>query len=244
MSVPYPERPRRLAWVLAAALLSVGAVFTARWWFSPQPHQFPVHLTPGTIQWSEFRLRQNVRYLVELEVDRNLPFDKLHCLLGGVPFRPPCSVESVVDIQWTLKRGSQKVLAGSSRDETGWAFGNGIRRTVGQFEGSLGAKYTLEVMSNLDGSALAVTKPRIVIVVDPQVSKDQYIFALLLAYFALPVLIFVFMWLIIWAAVPDRMSASAAPARVIALPHEIQNHVSLLREPRARRFCAAFRLRR
>lgn len=190
---------RRPAWTLATALLICGFAFIVARWFDWKPLILPVDLRPGVTRSPEFRVSREVRYVVTLEVDHNISTDKLYCLLGGVPWRPPCAGDSVVDIQWTLWSGSQEIASGDSRNAGGASPGSTVTRTFGQFEGSPGTAYVLEVVSMLDGSALAATNPRIVVQVHPDVTKDYHVVFLLVAPFVLPIVLFGVMLLTIWA---------------------------------------------
>lgn len=202
------EGLRRLAWLLATLLLiSVSAFILARRSDS-RALTLPVALGPWTTWSPEFRVNQEARYLVSLEVDRSISSSYLYCLLGGVPFRPPCSIESVVDIQWTLRNGSREVISGSSRNESGFAFGSTVTRTIGQFEGTPGTPYILGFTSMLDGSALAPANPRIVVQVHPEVTKGLFAIGPFVLAFAIPVVGLVVIWLTIWVA-----SAYARPTR-------------------------------
>jgi hypothetical protein len=191
---------KRFVWIPVAVLLICGVVYLATGWFDWRRLTLPIDLRSGVLTRSpEFRVRLDTRYVVAIEVERNVLNDDLLCLLGGVPFRPPCSVESVVDMDWTLWGGSQKIASGSSRNERGWGFGSTIKRTIGQFEGSSGTPYVLEVVSRLNASALAAANPRIVVDVNPGVTKDYYVSALLVAVVLAPAAGLGVMWLIIWA---------------------------------------------
>jgi len=191
------KRLRRPAWILATALLLFGFGSIVAGWFRSGFLTLPVDLQPGIVQSASFRVGPATRYLVELQVERNILKDDLYCLLGGVQFRPPCTIDSVVEIQWTLWSGSQQIAYGSSRDESSMGLGSKITKTIGQFEGALGAEYVLEVVSVLDGSALAAANPRIVVGFPPDYSKGFFILAPLIAFVASAIAVFSFIWLTI-----------------------------------------------
>lgn len=194
------KRLRRPALILVAALLIYGAGFTIAGWFGSGFLTLPVDLQPGVAQSARFRVGPATRYLVELQVERNIPSDDLLCLLGGVPFRPPCAIEPVLDIQWTLRSGLQQIASGSSRNETSMGFGSTVTKTIGQFEGSLGSEYVLEIVSMSDGSALAAANPRIVVGFPPDFSKGFFIFAPLMAFVASAIAVFGLVWFVNLAA--------------------------------------------
>jgi hypothetical protein len=119
---------------------------------------------------------------VLLELDRNIPAYGSECLLGQVPYRPPCSIDPVVQIQWTLLRGSQEVASGNSRNAVPEFGPDKARMLIGQFEATFGTKYVLELASQVDGSALASANPRVVVQFHPEVNKGFQILAPLIAF--------------------------------------------------------------
>jgi hypothetical protein len=193
---------RGLRWpalILGAALVIYGSAFIVLRWYDWRALAVPVDLKPGTITSPEFRVDQKTRYLVELEVERNIPFDELNCLLGESISRKPCSVKPVVDIQWTLMSGSKEIASGASRDEKGGGYGPTITKTLGRFEGSPRTPYVLKMASLMDGSALAPANPRIVVQVHPIDYKGHFVIAQLIAMAAMGVAVIGVIWLLIWA---------------------------------------------
>jgi hypothetical protein len=118
---------------------------------------------------------------VALEVDGHISTDRLYCLLGGVPWQSPCASRSVVDIRWTLWSDSREVASGDSRNAGGSNSGSTVTRTFGKFMGTPGTPYVLEIASMVDGSVLAAANPRIVVKLDPLVTKGYVVFASLAA---------------------------------------------------------------
>ena len=129
-----------------------------------RPLEMPFDLKPGTLTSQEFQVHLEARYLIELEVDRNMPFDTLNSLLGPKLAQNNWSPEPVVEIEWTLTSGTREVASGSSQNEGGGRSGKTLLRTIGQFDGLPQTPYVLKVRSLLDGSVLAPANPRIVVV--------------------------------------------------------------------------------
>ena len=185
--------------ILCVALVLYGSALVVLRWYDWRVVTLPLDLKPGTIQSPEFRVDQTTRYLIELEVDRNIPFDELNCLLGQSLPRKPCSVMPVVDIQWTLMTGAKTIASGASRNESGGGYGPTITKTLGRFDGSPRIPYILQLTSLIDGSKLAAANPRIVVQVHPMDYKGHFVIAQIMAMLAMGVGVVGAIWLLIWA---------------------------------------------
>ena len=111
LSVPIRD-PKGLLWpmlLFGLALVVYLSAFVVLRWYDWTVLTLPVDLKPGVVRSSEFRVDQKVNYLVELEVERNIPFDDLNCMFGESSYsRKGCAaIKSVVDLQWTLFSGSK-----------------------------------------------------------------------------------------------------------------------------------------
>jgi hypothetical protein len=186
------------ALILGAAVILYGAAFVVLRWYNWTPLTLPLDLKPGLIRSQEFRVDQKTRYLVELEVDRSIPFNQLNCLLGESIPPKPCSVKSVIDIEWTLLSGSKEVASGASRNERGGGYGPTITKTLGSFDAVPHTPYVLLITSLMDGSALAQANPRIVVEVHPTHYKGYFVIAQLMAMIAMGIAAIGFIWLLIW----------------------------------------------
>lgn len=71
--------------LLCTALIIYGSAFVLVRWYDSRALTLPIDLKPGTTRSPEFHVDQKVNYLVELEVERNIPFNELNCLLGQPP---------------------------------------------------------------------------------------------------------------------------------------------------------------
>lgn len=176
------ERTRWRTWLLAAALPVCGIMILAVGSLDGRVLASSIALVPGTTWAPSFRVTRGVRYIVLLEVDRNIPSLELECLMGQVPYQPPCPIDPVVGIQWTLRRGSQEVAAGDSRYAVPEHRPDRVTLLIGQFKADFGARYVLELVPLLDGSALAAGNPRVVVQFHPEVTKGFHIFAPLIAF--------------------------------------------------------------
>ncbi len=149
-------------------LLLVGLALQAGWvlWWETRhwaPVDLPITLSPGHIKTKEFKLNLSGYYDVAIEVQKNIPFDTLNCLLGvRAPTR--CgNTQSVIEVTWTLYSGERIVARGPSttnNDGTAWAQSS-ISRGLGGFDGKYGKRYTLEASFLKDGSRLASCNPHL-----------------------------------------------------------------------------------
>ena len=153
-----------------AALLMRGARL--------QPATFPINLHPGQTESSRFRVDIDADYLIDLEVDRALPFDQLNCMLGISPGTPQaCESGSSVDIRWRVTSSNTVVAKGSSQGPASGAWGATVSRTLGSFPGRRSNDYVLQIESLKDSSALSPANPRVAVHVHPMHSKDRLIVA-------------------------------------------------------------------
>lgn len=182
----------------AAVALLIGSLLIANW-YRWEPASFPIDLRAGIHSQSQsFRTDLTTTYLIELEVERNMPFEELNCLLGVDPGLPDnChAIQSPVDIKWAVFTTGKLVAEGVSKDRHDGAWGETISRTIGSFQGNKGNDYLVQVESEKDASILAPAKPRITIRVHPAESKGHYVLAQALALIALIVAIVSLLWLL------------------------------------------------
>lgn len=175
-------RPTKLAGLIFIALaVAVCAAWGA--WISTRtdvPINLPTTMAIGHIRTPEFRVNLSTTYLIEIEVQKKIPFDTLNCLLGlgmsetssdlhECPDRP-----SVLKASWKLTSNGQMVASGSSEDERLGGWGNdSISRILGTFQSQSGRLYALDVDVLADGSALAPGNPRLKVQVHPGVYEDD-----------------------------------------------------------------------
>jgi hypothetical protein len=145
--------------------------FAAAYWHTNRynwtPLDFPVELHAGEIRTPEIRVDVSGRYVLFLQVQpRKMDNQRETCLLDLELFdKDKCSaIPSVVDVSWTLFRGSEAVADDHSLQSwRGGSFSNNyIRREIGRFEGRQGETYTLSLNFKHDPSELNVARPAIV----------------------------------------------------------------------------------
>lgn len=142
---------------------------------------FQFNLRPGNAASPEFRVHADGSYLVELEVERTLPFEQLNCLLGISPSNAQgCELPTVVDINWRVTSQHDVIAEGSSRERASGFWGERIGRTLGTFPAKRGREYVLHVETMKDASALAVTNPRLAVRMHPFREKSRTIIGKLL----------------------------------------------------------------
>lgn len=154
---------RSPALILGLAVVIYVSSVVILHWHNWRALELPIDLKIGAITSPEFRVDKKGHYLIELEVERNLPPDDLKCLLGMPHAQDKCSFDPVVDIEWTLTSGTGIVASDSSRNEKDVWWGQTVKRTLGRFDGLPRTPYILEVITLFDGSVLAPANPRIIV---------------------------------------------------------------------------------
>jgi hypothetical protein len=166
------------------ALVAGGAVLFGVWaaWLATRtdrPVDVPISMAMGHVRTREFKVNLNALYIIEIEVQKKIPFDTLNCLLGlgtsatssalqECPERP-----SVVRTSWTLTSDGRTVASGSSDDDREGDWGNeSISRILGSFRSEDGRRYVLDVNVLADGSSLVPGNPRLKVRVHPMFYED------------------------------------------------------------------------
>jgi len=177
---------------VGAALITAGlAVMGGRLaWINTRtwvPVDMPVSLSVGQVRTQEFKTNLKAEYIIEIEVQKNISFDTLNCLLGINRSHPEqCSdTPSVVNASWALSTRNDTVARGSTAtDSLGiWEtdvvdrqsrqigigiWGNDVvGRQIGAFKTDAGRGYIFDVIFLADGSALNMSKPRLRVEVHP-----------------------------------------------------------------------------
>ncbi len=159
------------------ALFGIWAIWLAT--RTERPIDVPISMAVGHVRTGEFKVNLNALYIIEIEVQKKIPFDTLNCLLGlgtsstssalqECPDRP-----SVVKASWTLTSGGRTVTSGSSDDDREGDWGNdSISRILGSFHSEDGRRYVLDVNVLADGSSLALGNPRLKVRVHPMFYED------------------------------------------------------------------------
>ncbi len=187
--------------ILSIGIAILGGSLIVGYWYKWEPVSFAVDLRPGiTTRSPPFSVNLTTNYLIELEVERNLPFEQLNCLLGvgEVLGLAKCqTTPSPVDIKWSAFSSSGKQVAqGTSELEHDGAWSSAtIDRTIGSFRGDKGNEYLVQVESLKDASVLAPTNPRITVRVHPFESKGHYVVAGVGMAFGIVIVIMGLLWL-------------------------------------------------
>ena len=164
-----------IALIIAGLVLFVGRVA----WFRTRtcvPVRMPISLSVGHIRTSEFKLNLRKLYLIEIEVQKRLPFDTLDCILGiGDAISGKCdNIPSVVNASWSLSTAGVTIGSGSSTEGRGGAWtDNTAARLLGSFIAEPGRLYTLEVDVLANGSFLNQTNPQLKVEVDPRYYEES-----------------------------------------------------------------------
>ena len=216
----------RLAGVI---LICVGIGCYAVWyvWVSTRvdrPVNMPISLAVGRVQSPAFKVNRNAPYLIQIEVQKKLPFDTLNCLLGTA--MAPASTEvqecpdrpSVVKASWVLVSDGTTIAAGASDDKRAGIWGNqSISRILGTFEAESGRSYALLVDVLADGSALGPGNPHLKVEVSSAVYEDEMVEGAILS-LAMVILVVVGVVLLFIARRKTRRTRSAA-ADPVSLPN-------------------------
>jgi hypothetical protein len=169
-----------MPWIIFIVGISLfGLSYPIATWNKWTPVSFPIDLRPGISRSPAFSIDLSSDYLIELEVERKLPFEQINCLLGVSPLpNGNCvGIESPVDLRWVVSSLGRKIAEGSSEQEHGGAWSTSISRTIGRFRGDKGQEYRVQVESLKDASVLTSSNPRITVGVHSIKSKGYYAFA-------------------------------------------------------------------
>jgi hypothetical protein len=166
--------------MLSIGIVILGSSLIIGYWYKWEPISFKIDLQAGTISRSPpFDTDLTADYLIELEAERNLPFEQLNCLLGiseSIGLEKCHATQSPIDLRWSVFSSSGKQIAqGESNQEKNGVWGPTVSRIIGRFRGEKGNKYLLQVESLKDATMLAPTNPRITVRTHSLESKGHYI---------------------------------------------------------------------
>ena len=150
------------------ALVALGIGVLAAWslWTKTRkfvPVDVPTSLSAGQTTSSEFKLNFDGLYLIEIEAEKTVPLDTLHCLLGVEADTVKCKgVPPVIGATWILFKGGVELCHGSSSEShSAPVQSGGVARVIGEFQGKAGHEYKLQVTFTTDGRSLAPAHPRL-----------------------------------------------------------------------------------
>jgi hypothetical protein len=130
----------------------------------------PISLRGGHVRTREFKVNLKALYIVEIEVEKKIPYETLNCLLGIEDINPDkCKNNaSVVNVSWVLSSQGAVVALGSTIESKGGSWTKDIiARQIGSFQSEKGRQYTLDVNVLADGSSLTEGNPRLKVGVHP-----------------------------------------------------------------------------
>lgn len=151
---------------LGLVVLGIGVFVAWNLWTKTRnetPVNVPVSLSPGQTVTSQFRLNLDGLYLIEIEAERNIPPETLHCLMGVEADATQCKdLAPAIGATWILSRGGHEIGRGSSLESHSAPVQTGnVARVIGEFPGTAGQDYQLEVAITADGRRLQPAHPRL-----------------------------------------------------------------------------------
>ncbi|MGB7847704.1 MAG: hypothetical protein WBL63_18985 [Candidatus Acidiferrum sp.] len=153
---------------LGLGLLALGMAVFAGWdlWVKTRkfvPVDLPVSLAAGQTITSEFKLNFDGLYLIEIDAEKTLPLDTLHCVMGVEGDAAKCKdIPPAIGTDWILSSNGQEVSHGSSLEShSAPVQSDGVARVIGEFQGKAGLAYKLQATFTADGRSLAAAHPRL-----------------------------------------------------------------------------------
>ncbi len=155
---------------LALIVLGIGILGAWSWWTGTRnfvPVRMPVPSAAGQSITSEFKLNFDGLYLIEIEAEKTIPPDALHCLMGVETDPEQCKwVPSVIAATWALSSEAREIGRGSSQEQFSLPVrSNGVTRVIGEFQGKAGKSYKLQVTFAADTGGLAAAHPKLKVAV-------------------------------------------------------------------------------
>ncbi|MGB6132682.1 MAG: hypothetical protein WBG54_12950 [Acidobacteriaceae bacterium] len=128
---------------------------------------FPVPLTEGIWRSQKFPVGKHA-YDVWLDVDRQMPLDKLDCDLGPLSPEHPCSTPPLLDLEWKIWDGTTLVKSWTAKpiEAAAWSK-ESTDCFLGGFEGRRNGHFALELNVRKDAGRLKDLHPRVQIVKNP-----------------------------------------------------------------------------
>jgi hypothetical protein len=150
---------------LALVALGIGIFGAWNWWTKTRhfvPLSIPIPLATGQSISPGFKLNFDALYLIEVEAQKTLPPDTLHCLMGLADPARCKDLPSAIAANWVLSSENRVIKRGTSAElHTVPAETETISRVIGEFQGKAGQDYELQVKITTDGTRLAAAHPRL-----------------------------------------------------------------------------------
>ena len=127
------------------------------------PVEVPVSLAAGQSINSEFKLNFDGLYLIEIDAEKTLPLNILHCLMEAEADAEECKyLPSAIEAAWILSSNGKEIAHGSSLQlHSAPVQSETVARVIGEFQGKAGESYQLRITSTTDGRSLAAAHPRL-----------------------------------------------------------------------------------
>jgi hypothetical protein len=155
---------------LALIVLGVAIFCVWRWWVNTRdflPVNIAISAGGDRNISTQFRLNFDALYFIEIEAQKSLPLDQLHCLMGVEADAARCKgVATMIDANWSITNDGHEVAHGTSSELHSLSpESQAVNRVIGEFQGRAGHEYELRVEFAKDLSPLAAAHPRLKVVV-------------------------------------------------------------------------------
>jgi hypothetical protein len=183
--------------VIGAAI--VASSYLIMNWYNWNPANFPLNMRSVLSQSTKFKVNFTANYEINVDVERNLPFEQTNCLLGIETIYPDrCkNTNPVIKMKWHVLSGGAQIAEGNSDEVNSGGWGQTISRTIGRFQGEKGKEYLVIIESLHDLSILAPTNPKIKVEVHPMAYEGNFIIASLVGWSGLAVCVVGVMYLFV-----------------------------------------------
>lgn len=148
------------------ALIAESSAQGKKCWTCRKPRlDIPISLATGTVLTPEFSVKRE-GYEIYVRAEKKLPFEAMNCMLGLVLASDTCTGEPLLQVDWVLRDHDQVMAQGGVhwRDTRGRWAEDYMERSVGGFGEESNKKYVLELRFTKDASALNVTNPHLVVI--------------------------------------------------------------------------------
>jgi hypothetical protein len=149
-------------------LVALGIGIFAAWilWTKTRnfvPVNVPVSLLAGQSVTENFRLNFDGLYLIEIEAEKTIPLNILHCLMEVEADQAECKyIPPAIEAAWAISSNGQEIAHGSSLQLHSIPVQTeNVLRVIGEFQGKAGQLYQLRFASTTDGQTLARAHPRL-----------------------------------------------------------------------------------
>jgi hypothetical protein len=154
------------------ALIVLGLAIYGGWsWWLKTRNFVPVDVAIGSSEKPsitvQFRPNFDGLYFVEIEAQKNIPLQTLHCLMGVEADATRCQdLVPAINASWSLVSDGQEIAHGSSNElHSSRPESNTVTLVIGDFAGRAGRDYELKVTFARDLGALTAARPQVKVAV-------------------------------------------------------------------------------